>query len=149
MIAANGNPSAPPTPSDALINPIAVPTRWAGTHVRSTLIPSGTMGTPKPCSARPMTTGTHALVDAAIREPTVIRIAQAISRRLGPYMSPSLPTTGVATAATSSVAVITHDALDALVLSSFGSSGISGITNVCINDMQVPVVASTATTTAG
>ena len=96
-----------------------------------------------------MTTGTHALVDAAMSEPTVMTMAQAISIGLGPYMSPSLPKTGVATAATSSVAVIAHDALEAFVFSSVGSSGISGITSVCINDMQMPVVASTATTTAG
>ena len=48
IAADNGNPSAPPTPSDALIKPIAVPTRSAGTDARSTLMPSGMMGSAKP-----------------------------------------------------------------------------------------------------
>ena len=67
----------------------------------------------------------------------------------GPYMSPSRPNTGVATAAVSSVAVIAHDALDGLVFNSFGSSGISGMMSVCISETLMPAADSTAIENAG
>ena len=53
-------------------------------------------------------------------------------------MSPSRPNTGVATAADSNVAVIAHDALDALVCNKFGNTGINGTINVCINATLMP-----------
>ena len=94
MAAASGSPSAPPTPSDALINPIAAPTFSAGTQVRSTLMPSGMIGMPKPCSPRPMINGSREVVVAASSEPAVRNTAQQIRIGLAPYMSPRRPNTG-------------------------------------------------------
>ena len=75
--------------------------------------------------------------------------AQIINMGLGPYMSPKRPNTGVATAAVSSVTVIVHEALDGLVFSSSGSSGISGIIRVCVSDTLMPAAARTAIRTPG
>ena len=110
MNADSGSPSAPPTPSEELINPMADPTRSAGTAARSTLIASGMIGMPRPCRPRPTMNGTSELVDAEVTQPTAsCRTDDQIG--LGPYMSPSRPNTGVATAAVSSVTVIAHEAL--------------------------------------
>ena len=70
-----------------------------------------------------MISGNSELVLAANNEPAVRNSAQQISIGLGPYMSPSRPNTGVATAAVSSVAVIAHDALAGLVFSSVRQFG--------------------------
>src|SRR5690606_13410791 len=138
MNADNGSPSAPPTPSEELIIAIADPTRSGGTHARMTLMPSGMIGSPNPCRPRPSTSGSSDVEVAAMSEPTVSSAAHAISSRFGPYMSPSRPNIGVATQAVIKVAVMTHEALVGLVFSSRGSSGISGMTKVCINDTQMP-----------
>jgi len=69
-------------------------------------------------------------------------------RRL-PYMSPSRPATGVATAADSRVAVITQDAFEAVVFSRLGSVPISGTTRVCMSAATMPARASTATMPPG
>ncbi len=149
MAAASGSPSAPPTPSEALINPIAAPTFSAGTQVRRTLIPSGMIGMPKPCRPRPMISGSRAVVLAASSEPPVRKTAQQIRICLGPYMSPSRPNTGVATAAVNSVAVIAHDALDGAVSNRTGSSGRIGMMSVCISDTLTPAAAIAATSIPG
>jgi hypothetical protein len=47
------------------------------------------------------------------------------------------------------VAVIAHDALDALVCNRFGNSGINGTISVCINDTPIPAADNTATSTVG
>ncbi len=69
-------------------------------------------------------------------------------RRL-PNMSPRRPATGVATAAASSVAVMTQDALDAEVSSSTGSSAMSGTTRVCVIAATMPAKARMPTTAPG
>ena len=112
-------------------------------------MPSGMIGMPKPCSARPTTIGSSDVVIAAISEPPISISAQVISIGLAPYMSPSLPNTGVATAAVSSVAVTAHDASDGLASSSFGSSGISGMMSVCIRETLIPATERTAIRIAG
>lgn len=96
-----------------------------------------------------MMNGTRELVTAAIKEPTAIAPAQIINIGLGPCMSPRRPNTGVATAAVSRVTVIVHDALDGLVCNSIGSSGMSGIISVCVNDTLMPAAAKTAIRTPG
>ena len=81
---------------------------------------------------------------AATNDPAVSTTAHAMSIGLGPYMSPSLPNTGVATAAVNSVAVMAHDALEGLAFNSFGSSGINGMISVCIRETLIPAAESTA-----
>ena len=128
---------------------IAAPTFSAGTQARSTLMPSGMIGMPKPCRPRPMISGNSELVLAANNDPAVRNTAQQISIGRGPCMSPSRPNTGVAIAAVSSVAVIAHDALAGLVFSSVGSSGSIGMISVCISDTPMPAAAMATTKRLG
>ena len=144
IAAASGKPSAPPTPSDELIMPMAEPTRSAGTLARSTLMPNGMIGMPNPCSPRPMITGSSESDRAAVNDPAVNASAQATSIGFGPYISPRRPNTGVATAAVSRVAVMAHDAFDGLVSSSLGSAGITGMISVCISETPIPARQRTA-----
>jgi hypothetical protein len=61
-------------------------------------------------------------------------------------MSPRRPVTGVVTAAASSVAVSSHDALAEEVPSSSGSRGISGIMTVCMRETTTPALDSVTIT---
>jgi hypothetical protein len=124
--------------------PIAAPTRSVGSAARSTLMPKGITGAPKPCKARPTISGTGELVSAAMTEPTVSSTAQAMRTRLAPNMSPRRPNIGVATAPVSRVAVIAHDALADVVFSRAGSCGTSGMTSVCIIETLMPAAANAA-----
>lgn len=92
-----------------------------------------------------MISGISDVVVAATTDPATSSAAHTIRIRLGPYMSPSLPSTGVATAPVSSVAVMAHDALAGLVDNSVGSCGMSGITSVCMSETLIPAPASAAT----
>jgi hypothetical protein len=145
--AAAGRPSAPPTPSEALINAVAPLSRSAGSSSRMMLIPSAITPAASPCIARPITIGVSALLSAQTTEPatSTARLTSSILRL--PYMSPSRPTTGVATAPASSVAVIAQAVSDAGALSSSGSFGTSGMTSVCMSETTTPANASTGTTT--
>ncbi len=147
--AAAGRPSAPPTPSDALISAVAEPSRSAGSSSRMMLIPSGMTPAARPCSARPVTIGSSVSLSAATVDPATSSTRLISSIRRLPYMSPSRPTTGVATAPASSVAVIAQVASALEVPSSEGSFGISGMTRVCISETTMPPRASTTTTTFG
>ena len=69
-------------------------------------------------------------------------------RRL-PNKSARRPLTGVATAAASRVAVITQDALEAVVSRSRGSSPMRGMTRVCISAAVMPAKARTTTIALG
>ncbi len=149
MIADSGSPSAPPTPSEELIVPVADPTRSGGIAARSTAMPSGMMAMPRPCRPRPRTNGTSVLLSAQTSDPAVNPSALTISIRRGPYMSPNRPNTGVATAAVSRVAVIAQEASAAPTLSIRGSSGITGTISVCISDTAMPAAESTTTSTEG
>jgi hypothetical protein len=106
MNAAVGRPSAPPTPSDALISAVAPPSRSTGSSSRMMLIPSGTTPAARPCSVRATIMTASEWLSAPTADPatSIARLASSI-RRL-PNMSPSRPTTGVAMALASSVAVI-------------------------------------------
>lgn len=79
-------------------------------------------------------------------EPITIEARLIRSMRRLPYMSPSRPADGVATAPASSVAVTTQAVPVAGASRSRGSSGTSGITSVCISETTIPVRASTTTT---
>ena len=96
-----------------------------------------------------MTMGVKVSLRPATTEPATSRARLTRSMRRLPYMSPSRPTTGVATAPASSVAVIAQMVSDALAFRSVGSWGISGITRVCISETTIPEKASTITTAVG
>ena len=147
--AAAGKPSAPPTPSDALIKAIDEPSRSLGNSSRMMLMPSAITPDDNPCSARPTIIGNRLSASAPITEPATNAITLSSSIRRFPYMSPSRPIVGVATAAANRVAVIAHAASDAEACNRCGSSGMSGITKLCISDTTMPANASTATTTFG
>jgi hypothetical protein len=144
-----GRPSAPPTPSDALINAVAEPSRSAGSSSRMMLMPNGITPAAAPCSTRPMIIGSRLDDRAATNEPATSRTRLNSSIRRLPYMSPRRPTTGVATALASSVAVITQVVSAGSAWRSSGSWGTSGITRVCMSETTMPPRASTTTTTFG
>lgn len=146
MNAAEGRPSAPPTPSEALIIAVEPASRSEGSTSRMTLMPSGTTPAARPCSARPTIIGTSESLNAATTEPLTSRTMLTSSIRRLPNMSPRRPTTGVATAAASRVAVTAQAAFDAEASRYFGSSGTIGITRVCISETTIPAKARTATT---
>ncbi|GAB3745676.1 hypothetical protein GCM10027598_82660 [Amycolatopsis oliviviridis] len=110
------------------------------------LIPSGITPAAKPCSTRPATIGTSVSLRPATTEPAISMPRLSSSIRRFPYMSPSLPTTGVATALASNVAVMTQVASAGEESRSSGSFGISGMTRVCISETTIPPSANTTTT---
>jgi hypothetical protein len=79
-------------------------------------------------------------------EPTSRMAADATRTGFLPTRSASRPETGIATAAPSSVAVTTHDALLALVRSRTGSSLWIGMTSDCMSAAQRLLRQRTATT---
>ncbi|CAM5661522.1 hypothetical protein STENM36S_01627 [Streptomyces tendae] len=147
--AAAGRPSAPPTPREALITAVAPASRSTGSSSRMMLMPSGITAADRPCRARPATIGTSASLSPQTAEPAISSTRLSSSIRRLPNMSPSRPTTGVATAEASSVAVTAQAASEADASRSFGSSGMIGITRVCISATTIPARASTATTAFG
>ncbi len=117
-----------------------------GTTSRSRAMPSGTMPIPIPWRHRPTIMGTTVDDRAHTTEPAISGTAHTSSMRRLPTMSPRRPKTGTQTAPTTSVAVITQAAFDALVSRIFGSSAISGVTSVCMIAAVMPANASVATT---
>ncbi len=113
------------------------------------LMPSGITAADRPCRARPATIGTSASLSPQTTEPLIRSIRLSSSMRRLPNMSPSRPTTGVATAEARSVAVTAQAASEADASRSFGSSGMIGMTRVCMSATTIPARASTATTAFG
>ena len=68
----------------------------------------------------------------------MIKVKQTTIMRRLPNMSASRETVGIATALVSSVAVMSHDALDGEVSKIFGRSPTSGMISVCCSDTNVP-----------
>lgn len=134
---------------EALISAVAEPSRSAGSSSRMMLMPSGMTPADRPCNARPTIIGARDSLSAAVTDPaTSITTLTSSIRRL-PYMSPSRPIIGVATAAASRVAVTAQAVSDAGAFRRLGSSGTIGMTRVCISETTIPPKASTATTTFG
>ena len=83
---------------------------------------------------------------AATSEPAVIKMMHTSIISRFPYMSASLATIGVATAAVKSVAVTNQEMSSAETCSRCWNPGSSGITMVCCNDTVVPAKDSTVIT---
>lgn len=149
IAAANGRPSAPPTPIDALMIAMDGPSSSAGTTSRSRLMPSGTTPMPRPWRPRPAIIGITEEDRAQTTEPRTSGTRETSSIRRLPYMSPSRPATGVETAAARRVAVMTQEALDAEVSKRVGSCAISGTTSVCVRAATMPAKARIPTMPPG
>ena len=118
----------------ALITAMAAPTRSRGSVELSRLIPRGMVAIEAPWIARPAISTAMSLVKQVISEPTTsIVSATSIIRRL-PYMSPSRPNRGTATAPTSSVEVSSHSTLLAEVLSVAGRVASTGISSAWVRE---------------
>ena len=130
--AASGRPIAPPTPSVALIVATPVAAISGGANSRMNEMPTGMKPIARPCRARPARIGASESDSAHTAEPTSSSAALAISTRCLPTRSAIRPATGIVTAAASSVMVTTHDAFDAEVERSRGSSLWIGITIVWV-----------------
>ncbi len=144
IVAASGRPSAPPTPRVALTRATAPFSFFGWMTSRRMLTPSAMTPSPMPWNTRPTTMGMSVSESAATTQPTAMMMSRASMMRRLPYMSPSRPLIGVEIAAASSVAVSTHDESARLVLSSSGSSGMIGVTTVCMNAAMSPVAARVA-----
>ena len=147
--AESGRPIAPPTPSVALIAAMAVVAISGGVNSRMKAMPTGMKPIERPCSPRPTSIGSNVSENAQMSEPT-IRISElASSTRCLPTRSATRPAIGIATAAASSVAVITQAALAAEVESNVGSSDWMGIIIVWVSDALRPPRQSTITASRG
>ena len=144
-----GTPTVAPIPTVALISPTAAATRSGGSTSRRTLMPSGTTATAAPCSARPATRARTWELSAHSRQPAT-RMARADSsiRRL-PYRSPSRPSTGVATAPTTRVAVTAQLTVSGVLSTRSGRWGRSGTVTVWTAAVSTPPQASAATSSRG
>jgi len=144
---ATGNASAPPTPSIALITATAAPTRSRGRVALSRLMPRGIVAIDAPWTARPTISTAMSLVKQVISEPTtsIVR-ATSIIRRL-PYMSPSRPNSGTATAPTSSVEVSSHSTLLAEVSSVVGNVASTGISSAWVSETASAANPTTSSST--
>ena len=145
MYAATGMPMAPPTPMVALMKATAVPRRAGRSTSRMMAMPSGITPVVSPCSPRPMIIPTIDCDSAATSEPIISATSSAKMMRRLPYISPSRPEMGVATAATSRVIVTTQVVSSRGASSSTGSSACSGTTSVNMNAELRPAKASAAT----
>ncbi len=147
--AEKGRPRAPPTPMEALMRAMEPPSLSGGRMSRSRLMPRGTTPMPRPWRPRPTIIGTTEEASAQTTEPATSGTTEASRTRRLPRVSPRRPATGVATAPARRVAVITQEALDAVVSSSFGRSPMSGTTRVCMSAATMPASARTPTTPPG
>ncbi len=94
-----GGPAAAPTPRLTDSAPIAVIIRPGGNVSRITPYASGNTPPATPWSTRPAIAGPRLPVRAQRIDPAQKMAATTASIRPRPYRSPSLPTSGVATAA--------------------------------------------------
>ena len=145
----SGSPIAPPTPSVALIAAIAVPVRCGGVISRISEMPTGMNPIASPCIARPTSIGASESLSAQTTLATSSSPALATSTRCLPKRSASRPATGIATAAASSVIVMTQAAFAWLVPRSSPSSPWIGIRSVCVSDAVRPPKHSTTTGSTG
>ena len=144
-----GSPIAPPTPSVALIAAIEVAAISGGVNSRMKAMPTGMKPMERPCIPRPTSIGARESEKAQISEPTIRIRELATSTRCLPTRSATRPAIGIATAAASSVAVITHAAFAADVERSEGSSDWIGIIIVWVSEALSPPRHRTVTASSG
>ena len=131
-------PKPPPTPKTAEMSPIPTVTFSRGNS--SLMIPklSGKIAPPAPCTARNAISDQMFHAKIAATQPTKNTARLITSSRSLPYWSPSLPSTGVATDATSRKTVSTHVTHVVVVCRSRCSAGNAGMTIVCCSAYAVP-----------
>lgn len=149
MAAATGMPRAPPMPMDELIRAMAEPAFSLDSTSWIREIPSGIMPVPRPWRPRPRIITTTSVARAQTMEPRMKGVTATSIIRFLPYRSANRPITGVLTAPTSRVAVITQEAVATSVPKMTGRSPRIGTTSVCARDTTMPVAASTATRSRG
>jgi hypothetical protein len=103
----------------------------------------------RPWSARPTSSNARDWASAPTSDPVASSVRLTSSMRRLPYMSPSRPTTGLATAPASRVTVATHEVALAEEPSRSGSTGSRGSTSVWVSDTAKPPSANTAMATPG
>ena len=141
---ASGNPIAEPMPRVALIVATAPPTFSRGSSSRRMLMPIGIIDAPTPWNVRATTSAPSPEPIPPMTEPTMTKASDTSMIFFLPTMSARRARMGVATAPASSVAVTSHEVLSALVCSSVGHSGMSGMTSVCCSATTVPAMHRTA-----
>lgn len=147
--AAIGSPTAAPMPSVELISATEDSTRAGGSSSRMMLMPSGTTASAAPCRARPAMSTPICELTAHSTEPSTRTPREASSTRRLPYMSPTLPRTGVQIAPVSRVTVTSQLAVAGVAPVSWGMCGSSGTTRVCMTATTTPQKARTPTSARG
>ena len=140
-------PKPPPTPNTAESRPIPVPTRSGGNSSRMIANESGNSAPPAPESARKAISDGRFHANAAPTQPARKRPRLTSSSRSFPYWSPSLPRTGVVTAAETRNAVSTHVVQAGDAPNSSPKVGRAGKTIVCWKAKAVPARVSTPSVT--
>ncbi|CAB4834662.1 unannotated protein [freshwater metagenome] len=141
-----GSAMPPPMPSIALIIATAPITFCGASRSLARAMEMGRTAMLTPCNARPITSGHTEGETAAITEPTSnAASAPSITERL-PYMSPNLPSTGLATAPPSSAAVETQLTSPTDACRRSGRSCSSGRATDWVSDTRPPQYARTKTT---
>ena len=107
-------------------------------------MPSETVASDSPVTPRPMTSGTRLWLRAQMSEPAMRKPAHTMSISRLPYMSPSRPAIGTATAAASNVEVSSHSVLVVELPMSSATWGSTGISTDMVRDTIKPAVATTA-----
>ena len=107
-------------------------------------MPSGTAASDSPVTPRPMISGIRLWLRAQMSEPAMRNPAHTMSISRLPYMSPSRPAIGTATAAASNVEVSSHSVLVVELPMSLATSGSTGISTEKVRDTIKPAVATTA-----
>ena len=112
-------------------------------------MPTGMNPMARPWRARPASIGASELDIAQMTEPRSRSAALTTRTRCLPTRSATRPATGIATAAASRVMVTTHEAFEAEVASSWGSSLWMGITIVWVSAAPRPPKHRTTTARSG
>jgi hypothetical protein len=120
------SPTPNPMPNVALIQPIATGTRSRGNCSRTMPKASGKVAAPTPWTARAAISVPMSVASAASRVPAAATVSAASSTRRLPNMSPSLPSSPVATDAVSRNALSTQDTVVGPVSSARCRSGSAG-----------------------
>jgi hypothetical protein len=128
----SSRPAPPPIPKVVEIIAIADATRSGGSSSRTMPNASGKIAPPAPCTTRPMMRKTMLPgASAQISEPIAKTISELSRTRSLPTMSPSRPSTGVATLLESRNAVSSQTAVVAETPVSCWIGPMTGITIVC------------------
>src|SRR4051794_4112009 len=132
------SPRPPPMPNTLDITPMATPRCSAGNSSRMIPNASGKTAAPAPCTTRHATSQASDPPAAAAKDPPPKTTRHATITRFLPYMSPTLPSSGVSTELLNKNPVTSQVVSACDVPNSRRKNGSAGITSVCMTANAVP-----------